>query len=332
MLLLTTLLWGVSFPVIKSLIFLNRALLPGAGPWLVTAGALAPRFTLAAILMALLGGRSLGRPTRGEAKQGLGLGLFAIGGTLFQTDGMQYTSASTSAFLTQFYAILIPLWLAFRRRRSPEPIVWIGCVLVLCGVAILGRFDWRTLRLGRGEWETLLSSIFFMGQILWIERGEFARNRPGNTTFVMFAVQAIVFLAFAWMSASGSGSLAAPLRSPAWIGLTLILTVVCTLGAFWLMNIWQPHVPATQAALIYCLEPVLASLFALILPALFFRWASIDYYPTSTRRGLSSSAEVSSWPPTLWFRSPPDRRRVVLKLLMPQSRQIKACLNLIRAI
>jgi drug/metabolite transporter (DMT)-like permease len=59
--------------------------------------------------------------------------------------------------------------------------------------------------------------------------------------------------------------------------LTLALTVICTVGAFWLMNKWQPRIPATQAGLIYCIEPVLASVFALFLPAMFSAWASIDY-------------------------------------------------------
>jgi drug/metabolite transporter (DMT)-like permease len=277
MLLLTTLFWGLSFPVIKALILLNRQLLPGAGAWLVTAEALAPRFALAAAAMLLL---RLGRgvvPTRGELKQGLGLGLFAAGGTLFQTDGLQYTSASTSAFLTQFYAILIPVWFALRRRRNPGAIIWTGCALVLVGVAILGRFDWRTLRLGRGEWETLLSSFFFMGQILWIEKKAFAPNRAASTTLTMFAVQAVVFLAFAWMNAPDGRALLLPWHSPAWVGLSLTLTAVCTIGAFWLMNVWQPRIPATQAGLIYCLEPVLASVFALFLPAYLSVWASIAY-------------------------------------------------------
>jgi drug/metabolite transporter (DMT)-like permease len=277
MLVLATLCWGLSFPVIKSLILVNRALLPGAGPWLVTAAALTPRFTLAALLMLALRGWGAGLPTRQELRQGAGLGLFAAGGTLFQTDGMQFTSASTSAFLTQFYAILIPMWFALRRRRNPGAMIWIGCAFVLVGVAILGHFDWRTLRLGRGEWETLLSSVFFMGQILWIEKPEFSVNRPATSTFVMFTVQAVIFLAFAWMNAPDPGSLLAPLRSSAWIGLSLVLTLICTIGASWLMNAWQPRIPATEAGLIYCLEPVVASLFALFLPALFSRWASIDY-------------------------------------------------------
>jgi drug/metabolite transporter (DMT)-like permease len=277
MLLLTTVFWGLSFPVIKSLISLNRELMPDAGSWFVTAGALAPRFVLAAaVMLAVRAGRG-GRPTAGEVKQGIGLGIFAAGGTLFQTDGMQYTAASTSAFLTQFYAILIPIWFALRRRRSPGAIIWAGCALVLLGVGILGHFDWRTLGFRRGEWETLLSSIFFMGQILWIERKEFAGNRPASATLVMFGFQSAVFLGLAAASAPHARSLLVPWRSPSWLCLTLALAVICTVGAFWLMNKWQPKIPATQAGLIYCIEPVLASVFALFLPGIFSSWASIDY-------------------------------------------------------
>jgi hypothetical protein len=38
---------------------------------------------------------------------------------LLQTDGLRFTAASTSAFLTQFYAILIPVYVALRSRRNP---------------------------------------------------------------------------------------------------------------------------------------------------------------------------------------------------------------------
>ena len=43
------------------------------------------------------------------------------------------------------------------------------------------------------------------------------------------------------------------------------------------MNYWQPHVPATQAGLIYCCEPLLTSIFALFLPSYFSAWCGIDY-------------------------------------------------------
>src|ERR1700678_4110067 len=236
MLVVATLYWGISFPVIKAITSLNRVLLPDAGSWFVTAAAVAPRFVLAVVLMLVFRGRRAGFASGPELKQGLAVGLFAAAGTLLQTDGMQFTDASTSAFLTQFSAILIPAWLAVRGRRNPGALVWTCCVLVLVGVAILGHFDWRTLKFGRGEWETLLCSAFFVGQILWIGRKKFAGNRPDTVTLVMFAVQAAVFVALAAATAPRPRALAVPWGSPAWVGLTLTLSVVCTIGAFSIMT------------------------------------------------------------------------------------------------
>jgi hypothetical protein len=155
--------------------------------------------------------------------------------------------------------------------------VWGCCTLVLVGVAILGHFNWRTLRFGRGEWETLLCSVFFMGQILWVAKKEFADNRPGEVTLLMFTVQAAVYTALAAATAPRLQALAIPWTSPAWLGLTLTLTVVCTVGAFSLMVHWQPRITATEAGLIYCVEPLFASLFALFVPALLSAWAVIEY-------------------------------------------------------
>jgi drug/metabolite transporter (DMT)-like permease len=65
--------------------------------------------------------------------------------------------------------------------------------------------------------------------------------------------------------------------SPATAGLMITITVVCTLGAYTLMNLWQRRVSATEAGLIYCVEPVFASVMALFLPEIFSRWADIGY-------------------------------------------------------
>lgn len=277
MLVLANLYWGLSFPVIKSVTALNRLLLPHAGTWFLAASALAPRFVLATLLLMLFRRGGTARPTRSEVRQGVGIGAFAAAGTFLQTDGLQFTEASTSSFLTQFSAILIPAWFALRSRRSPGAVIWLGCVLVLVGVAILGHFDWRTLRFGRGEWETLLCSLFFTGQILWIERPEFAGNRPGSVTLVMFTLQAAAFMALAAATAPRAGALVEPWGSPAWLGLTLTLAVVCTIGAFSIMNAWQPKITSTEAGLIYCIEPLFASIFSLFLPGIISAWAAIAY-------------------------------------------------------
>jgi drug/metabolite transporter (DMT)-like permease len=236
-----------------------------------------PRYILAALVMWLWQAHRLGQTTRGELRQGLELGLFASFGTILQNDGLQFTNASTSAFLTQLYAVLIPALVALRLRRSPGTRVWLCGILVLVGVALLGHFDWRTLSFGRGEWETLACSLFFMGQILCLERREFVNNDPLRITLVMFTTQAVVFSGLLLFTAPGTNAVFQLCSSLPWVGLTLALTVTCTLGAFLLMNTWQPKITATEAGLIYCFEPIFGSLLALFLPALFSVWCGIAY-------------------------------------------------------
>lgn len=277
MLLLANLLWGLSFPVIKALTLVHVSLLPGSGNWFITSMTVAPRFLLAVAILLLWRGRSLLSSSASEWRQGLWLGCFAGGGMLFQNDGLQFTDASVSAFLTQLYAILIPLWVAARTRRNPGWRIWCCCALVLTGAAVLGRFDWHTLSLGRGEIETLVSSVFFMGQILTLERPCFAGNRALNITFVMLLTELVLFSFMAFSVAPSPSSLLVFWGSLPWVGMTLMLTVFCTLGAFLLMNLYQPRISATEAGLIYCVEPIFGSLMALCLPALLSLWAGIAY-------------------------------------------------------
>jgi drug/metabolite transporter (DMT)-like permease len=277
MLLLANLFWGVSFPAVKAMALLHEQLLPGVGAWYTVSLSVAPRFLLAALVLLLWQGRRVLTLTRGELTQGGVIGLFSATGMLLQTDGLRFTPASTSAFLTQFYAILIPIYVAVRSRRNPGVRVWFSSALVLVGVAILGRFSWQNLGFGRGEWETLASSLFFMGQILWLEKHEYAANRPGMITLVVCATIALIFGSVMLATAPDAAALVTPWTSPPWLGFTLILTIFCTLGAFSLMNAWQPKITATEAGLIYSVEPIFGSLMALYLPAVFSVWAAINY-------------------------------------------------------
>jgi len=276
-LLLANLFWGLSFPLIKAVAFTHGRLLPGSGNWFITALSLAPRFLLSAGIMLVVAWVPLRQLSGAELRQGLLLGLSNALGMVLQVDGLQFTSASVSAFLTQFSAIMIPVVVALRVRRSPPALVWLCAGLVLAGVAILGRFDFRTLHLGRGELETLLGSVFFMWQIFVLEDRRCATNRALPVSTVMFTTEGLIFAAMALGTASSPADCLVPWRSGPWLGFTALLTVVCTLGAFLLMVKWQPKISATEAGLIYCFEPVFASVMALFLPALFSSWAGFAY-------------------------------------------------------
>src|SRR5262245_61369679 len=114
MLVLATVLWGISFPTMKALAMTQLPLVGTDGSWFIASLCVVYRFGIAALVMLLVSARSLGTMTRLEVAQGLGLGLFGGAGLLLQMDGLSHTAASTSAFLTQCYCLFVPLWVACR--------------------------------------------------------------------------------------------------------------------------------------------------------------------------------------------------------------------------
>jgi drug/metabolite transporter (DMT)-like permease len=286
MLVLATSFWALSFPAMKALPLAQKALVPAGGTWFFTGLDVMCRFGMAGLVMLLWCGRALRHLTWRETEQGLGLAAFGVGGILFQMDGLAYTEASTSAFLTQCYALLIPLWVALRQRRWPPWRVWVSCGLVSAGVAVLARFDWREFRLGRGELETILASVLFAGQILWLARPVYAGNDVNRFSCVMFLAMAAMAAPLAAMKAPQAGDLLRAWESGPALGFLGILVFFSTLGGYMLMNYWQPKVTATEAGLIYCTEPILTSLVAFFLPAWFSQWAAIDYPNEPLTRNL----------------------------------------------
>lgn len=277
MLLLANACWALSFPGMKALGLVQQPLLPEASSWFIASLSLVYRFGAASLIVLFVCRRTLRGLTRLEVKQGVGLGGFAAAGLILQMDGLAYTSASTSAFLTQFYCVLIPIVVACRERRWPSGAVMLAVVLVLAGVAILSEVNWQNLSLGRGEWETLAASTIFMGQIFWLQRPEFKRNDVGRFTLVMFVTITLACAPVAALTTQRAGDWITAYANAPSLALIGTMIVFSTLGGYGLMNRWQPLVSATQAGLIYCMEPVFASLFALFLPAWISSWSGIHY-------------------------------------------------------
>src|SRR4051812_11106541 len=189
-----TLFWGLSFPIMKSIGALHAQLLPDASSWFTTSLVVFARFAISAVIIGLVTARTLSKLTPLEFYQGLGLGFFGGIGLVFQMDGLNYTSASTSAFLTQSYCFIIPIIVACRDRHLPSSRVVLCTIIMLVGIAILTGLKPHDLKLGRGEIETLLGSLVFTGQILWLERPIFAKNNVNHFSFVMFVVTALIAL------------------------------------------------------------------------------------------------------------------------------------------
>ncbi len=272
-----TILWGLSFPVMKALAQTQQNILPHTGSWFFTSLGVMYRFGFAGLILGVIYLRQLRTTTRRELEQGIVLAVFGGGGILFQMDGLAYTDASISAFLTQGYCLFIPLWVAVVNRRWPSLKIVLSTVLVVVGVAVLAQLNLHSLKLGRGELETLIASLLFTGQILCLEQPRYAVNRPANFSTVMFLLMALLCVPLVCATAPGAAACLRAYASLPACGFLAILVVFCTLISYTMMNRWQKFVTATEAGLIYSIEPVIASLLALFLPAIFSLWAGINY-------------------------------------------------------
>lgn len=268
------LFWGVGFPISKGLTLAAAATDAGVSSWFLAAFFVGFRFLVAATLMVFLA-RTI--PSRRELSQGLLLGAVTGIGMLFQLDGLVYTEASTNAFLTQGYVVLLPVASTVMNKRAPSPRVVACSLLVLVGLAVLARFDPRTLSLGRGEAETLAAATCFTFQILLLDAPRFSENRTASVSVVMFATMFMVTFPAMIIASRGARDFRVPLSAPMSAWYFLVIIALPTMGSFLLMNRYQRLVSATEAGIVYATEPVFASAFALVLPAWISRWSGIEY-------------------------------------------------------
>ncbi len=260
-------LWAVSFPLVKVLHLEQSARLPEASSVFLSSWMQFARFGFGAVmLLPFVLGRK--RPTRNEIHQGLVLALWGGTGMWLQADSLAYTDASISAFLTQAYCIFLPLWACLRSRRMPGKRVISATLMVIVGGAVLSGIRPDHLKLGRGEIETLCAAFLFTFQILALENPRFEGNRGTSVTFVMFLGIAVLFVPITAVVAPDMASCFTAGASIQSFVIIAFLALFCSVGAYLLMNIWQPRVSATEAGLIYTTEPVFTAIYVLFLPAM----------------------------------------------------------------
>ncbi len=234
---LLTLIWGTTFAVVKGAV----AEVP---PSLLVFW----RFLVAsAFFLPLL----LRLPPRAWGP-GLELAFWLFLGYATQAVGLELTSASRSAFITALNVVLVPLLLSLAGRRVGG--LWLSALLALLGVAFLS-YDPRQPPLNAGDLWTLLTALTYA---LYIVRLEVHAKAIPSLPLTAIQVLGTALFALPWALAQG-----VRLEGVPW-GAVLYLGVAATALTTWLQTWGQGHVPAPQAAILYTLEPVWATLFAFL--------------------------------------------------------------------
>src|SRR5215210_4657185 len=105
--------WGLTFVMVQDAI--ER---------LPTMAFLGYRFVPAALLVALVFRRRLGRLSAAGWRAGLALGVFLTAGYVFQTLGLERTSASHAGFITGLFVVFTPLLAALVLRERIGAFAW----------------------------------------------------------------------------------------------------------------------------------------------------------------------------------------------------------------
>ncbi len=267
-LLLATLLWALSFPLVKILYLEQRSLIDQASSPFLSSLLMVSRFGMATLIVLPVLLWKKQSPHANEWRQGMLLALYGGLGMWLQADALDYTKASTCAFITQCYCVFLPLIHAIKTRRMPNSSTLIAVIMVTTGMAWLSGVSYRDLRLGRGELETIAATIFFTMQILCLENPRYKSNRSLLVTFVMFLGIALLGTPHMLYSANSLSDCFAAIASPAALGIIAAMAILCSIGAYGLMNHWQSFVHSVEAGMIYCAEPVFTFLIAMFLPAI----------------------------------------------------------------
>jgi len=293
------LLWGYSFPVMKfAVAALENHLYPAVAqppPGLPLAYELAAnstflgwRFLIATGLYWLLTRTQQRRYSQAEVRGGLAVGGAFAAGMLVQIGGLRYTLPSISAFLTALAVVFAPLAQAFIFRRRVGLVTWLAVAVALAGIVILSLPNpGATENLPRaseslaggspmpqvpplpllGEILTTLGAALFTAQIMCLDHyGK--RGSSVRLTLVMLATTALLCtLLGAVLGGSAIYSvpaLRAILTDGAFLWPLLSLSVFSSVLALHLMNSYQPLLSPAQACVVYCLEPLFATLFSVL--------------------------------------------------------------------
>jgi drug/metabolite transporter (DMT)-like permease len=215
------------------------------------------RFAVAALAMA-----PFVRFERRVVRAGIELGMWLGAGYITQAAGLRHTSVGHAAFISTMFVILVPLGAVLRGHRVAA-LVWAAAIAAAIGVTVLS-FDGGAPNAG-DAW-CVLSAVIWALYITRLEH--FAPQFPART---LTAVHVCAVVPWAALVAVMDGALSASLTSVPWQHV-LYLGIAGSAATAWLQVLGQAEVPAPTAAIIYTLEPVWASMFAMIVFGDSFGW------------------------------------------------------------
>jgi drug/metabolite transporter (DMT)-like permease len=245
LLVLTTLLWGTSFIITKNLtqevpIFLYLGI----------------RFSIAILGFIPYLILRIKRINKKILLFGTLTGLMYYFAIVFQTLGIQATTAGKAAFITGLSTIMVPFitWLGFRKAIKKR--VWLAVIISMSGMVFL--FLEEEANIIIGDFLILLCAVLYA---LFIVLNDKYVRIVDVYLYSMVQLIVISVLSFGGAFLFNETFDLLSMSVPFWL-IFIYMGLAVTTGTFIFQNWSQQHQGPTQTAIIFTLEPVFAVIFA----------------------------------------------------------------------
>ncbi|MFX1410809.1 MAG: DMT family transporter, partial [Promethearchaeota archaeon] len=244
LLILTTLLWGTSFIITKKVtqeipIFLYLGL-----RFLIAIIGLFPYFI------------KIKQVNKRIIIWGSITGLIYFLAIVFQTTGLQTTTAGKAAFITGLSTIMVPFIAWIRFRRSLNKRIWIAVFISIIGMAFL--LLERETSIIMGDILVLLCAVLYA---IFIILNDKYVNLVNVYLYSIIQLIIISILCFGSSFIINETYSFSSIELGYWV-IIIYMGIVVTTGTFIFQNWGQQHQGPAQTAIIFTLEPVFAVLFA----------------------------------------------------------------------
>ena len=247
LIILTTIIWGSSFVVMKN----SVEMLPTF--WL-----LAIRFSVAAVVLALIFLRRWKHLNRDCLIGGTVMGLFLFLAYVFQTFGVERTTSGKNAFLTAIYCVIVPFLYWATAHTRPDRYNILAAVLCIVGIGFVsldGNFSVNV-----GDILTLIGGFFFSAHIVAVNR-----YTQDHDVFLLTVLQFASAALFSWLAILiTQPPVAEGAFTPELFGSLAYLSLLATCGAFLFQNIGQKYMAPATVAVLLCLEAPFGVVFSIL--------------------------------------------------------------------
>jgi drug/metabolite transporter (DMT)-like permease len=244
LIIIATLSWGVTFPLIKiSLEYMSPVIF------------LAIRFLISTLVMIPF---IKNRRDLTGLKQGFIAGFYLFLGYYFQTIGLYFTTPAISGFVTGLYIVLVPVigYLIYRQRISKSDLS--AVTLAFVGLLIITVGEVSNFSLQLGDLLTFICAVGYAMQIIYVSRN----NKLDMVKFTFFQMAAVSLYS---TIAIPTFKIYFNFSSPILLFTIAFTALFAGVLAYFITNKALVYVKPEKASIIMVSEPVFAAVFSVIL-------------------------------------------------------------------